>query len=106
MPEDVELGEGSRVADGRVDRAESLEVVPGSVKICDSGLEAQFRRGLDPIQHFVEEGGCGSAGLKCVGWKVKKSVDVFIVFWLKNYFNLLSGKPHSHLKLSSTLNDS
>ena len=72
MAEDVELGEGGRVADGRVDRAESLEVVPGSVKICDSGLEAQFRRGLDPIQHFVEEGGCGSAGLKCVGWKVKK----------------------------------
>ena len=78
MAEDVELGEGGRVADGRVDRAESLEVVPGSVKICDSGLEAQFRRGLDPIQHFVEEGGCGSAGLKCVSWKVKK---VFLLFF-------------------------
>ena len=59
----VEFCEGRRVRNGRVNRAETFEVVLSSIKIRNSSLQFHVRCGLDPLKYFVEESRCCFARL-------------------------------------------
>jgi hypothetical protein len=67
LPLNIEFGKGGGIGNGRVDRAETLQVVSGPVETGDSSLQLHFGRGLDSFQHFVKKRGRRSSRLKING---------------------------------------